>query len=564
MTVMSGRVLSVEQVRAGVDVLEAADAGDSLIVGRDAIDLATSGGSLVLPSGSVVGFAAVDYDSDVVTLTEPLPESLAVDDRLILVSPRSYTVAVVELAGGGEVVPVRVPHTMQQALPVGVRDVLAAPEVVEVVTREDGSFWVRDVLNRPALEVWGDPDGNAAEMRETGLSFYTLGPNGRYEATRLGSGQDRLGMFNAEGQIVGGVTADGRVVGQSGAIAGDLSVGGTPLLGRLWDNSPGAPQGWFERFSAGHVVTVPFGTMGPERPSGEGWGYAKVAFTARAGRSYSVRAEQTILTSGTFINSSLRATTDGSEPTISSAKLGDVFIAVPGGGVAAPVFERIFTSATDTEVIVMVANTSFGGAHTVVRATISVSDMGPQGTYGGGTYTTGRETTPPPTVREYTSTWTCSGYGVFDETGQPMTGEPVRQWSWTDGARVHTALGFTAGATAGEHVGQTITDATAGATLIKAEVFLANTSWFGLDSGTAALGKGGFTDVPPTLPNPQATVEAHGWPTGAGQWVQVPVSWFSDTNRVVTLGDADGGVMGGWFMGPGDDFPPQVRLTYSR
>ena len=143
-----------------------------------------------------------------------------------------------------------------------------------------------------------------------------------------------------------------------------------------------------------------------------------------------------------------------------------------------------------------------------------------------------------------------------------MAGEPVRQWSWTDGSRVSTALAFDGAAVSGEHVGQTMTDATNGATLIKAEVFLANTSWFGLDSGTAALGKGGYASLPPTLPNPQATVEAHGWPTGAGQWVQVPTSWFSDTNRVVTLGDADGGVMGGWFMGPGDDFPPQVRLTY--
>lgn len=573
MTVMSGRVLSVEQVRAGVDVLEAADAGDSLIVGRDAIDLATSGGSLVLPSGALIGFTAVDYDSDVVTLTDPLPESLAVDDRLILEPRRSYTVAVVELAGGGEVVPVRVPHTMQQALPVGVRDVLAAPEVVDVETREDGSFWVRDVLNRPALEVWGDPDGNAAEMRETGLSFYTLGPNGRYEATRLGSGEDRLGVFNAEGQIVGGVTADGRVVGQSGAIAGDFSVGGTPLLGRLWDNSPGAPAGWLERLSAGAVARRKFGEVMPSPttsfPTGEEWGYAKLGVTARAGRTYRVTVIMQVqpVAAGGAARTRVRYTTDGSEPTISSPRL--TWVTTHSPYAASTLMTTTLVGSTaftvDTDLRLMCSVQGLGGLEPrVTEAEFIVEDVGPQGTYGGGTYTTGRETTPPPTVREYTSTWTCSGYGVFDETGQPMVGEPVRQWSWTDGARVHTALSFTAGATTGEHVGQTIDDATAGATLIKAEVFLANTSWFGLDSGTAALGKGGFTDVPPTLPNPQATVEAHDWPTGAGRWVEVPTSWFSDTNRVVTLGDADGGVMGGWFMGPGDDFPPQARLTYTR
>ena len=304
-------------------------------------------------------------------------------------------------------------------------------------------------------------------------------------------------------------------------------------------------------------------------PAGEEWGYSKLGVTARAGRTYQVTIVMQVQPAAAVgaARTRIRYTTDGSEPTITSPQLTWVTTHSPYAGNTLMTTTLIGSTAftVDTDLRLMCSVQGLGGLEPrVYEAEFIVEDIGPQGTYGGGTYTTGRETTPPPTVREYTSTWTCSGYGVFDETGQPMVGEPVRQWSWTDGDRVHTALSFTAGATTGEHVGQTIDDATAGATLIKAEVFLANTSWLGLDSGTAALGKGGFTDVPPTLPNPQATVEAHDWPTGAGRWVQVPTDWFSDTNRVVTLGDADGGVMGGWFMGPDDDFPPQVRLTYTR
>ena len=213
--------------------------------------------------------------------------------------------------------------------------------------------------------------------------------------------------------------------------------------------------------------------------------------------------------------------------------------------------------------IVMVTTTSYFEDHLVNSAQFTVEDKGPQGTYGGGTYTTGRETTPPPTVREYTSTWTATGFRVYDETTQPVTGatEP-RQYGDPTGRRDYTAILFDGAATHGSHAGETMTSATTGATITKAEVFLANTSWGGGDSGYIALGKGSLTALPPTLA-PQATVQPS-VPTGAGVWVEVPTYWFSDTNRVVTLGDVDGGVQGGWFMGPADQMPPQVRLTYTK
>ena len=456
--------------------------------------------------------------------------------------------------------PARVPHGLQPSMPVGVR--ADGGEVVDVEQREDGRFWLREVHDQPPHEVWGDPDGSAAEMRPSGLSFYTVGPSGRYEATRLGSGEDRLGVFNADGEVVGGVTADGSLVGQSGVISGDLSVGGVPLMGRLWDNSVGAPTGWLERLAAGLVVNASFPDGAPERPPAELWGYAKIGFTARAGRAYKIRAEQQFqpITSGSVFVRMLYST-DGSEPTVDTAQqIGEAVRSAAGDTVAV---ERLFMSPVDAPVIVLVVNSSTTQVHRVLRAVVTVEDLGPQGSYGGGTYTTGRETTPPPTVREYTSTWTATGFRVYDETTQPVTGatEP-RQYGDPGGRRDYTAILFDGAATHGSHAGDTMTSATTGATITKAEVFLANTSWGGGDSGHIALGKGSLAALPPTLA-PQATVQPS-VPTGAGVWIEVPTSWFSDTNRVVTLGDVDGGVQGGWFMGPADQMPPQVRLTYTR
>lgn len=565
---MHGKVAAVTTRTLGAEIV--ADSAGALVQVADASIFDETGGTLTL-DGVTLAYVAADADSEVNTVTLAQPASVVDGDFLEAVPSLSVTTCRV-IVGDDDEVEAVVPHDLKAALVDGVRDDPADAETV-ALTREGSQLVVSDVVGRPKLEVWGDPLGTAAEMSDSGLSFYTLGPNGRYEATRLGSGRDRLGVFNAEGQIVGGVTADGRVVGQSGAIAGDLSVGGTPLLGRLWGNSPGATSGWLERMTAGAVARRKFGNVKPSSsthfPAGEEWGYAKLGATARAGRTYRVVVSMQVQprATGGAARTRVRYTTDGTEPTISSPMLTWATTHSPYAANTLMTTVLVGTTAftVDTDLRVMCTVEGLGGLEPrVAEAEFTVEDIGPQGTYGGGTYTTGREATPPRTVREYASTWTCSGYRVYDETGQPMAGEPVRQWSWTDGARVHTVLGFTAGATAGEHVGQTITDATVGATLIKAEIFLANTSWFGLDSGTAALGKGGYASLPLTLPNPQATVEAHNWPTGAGQWVQVPTSWFSDTNRVVTLGDADGGVMGGWFMGPGDDFPPQVRLTYTR
>ena len=561
---MSGRVLSVETVTAGADVLEPAPVGATSVVLVDAVDLDEAGGEVVLPSGQVVAYTSVDLDGDVVTFAEPLPVALEASDRLSVTPVSSFTRAVVELSDGGEVVPVRVPHGLQPSMPVGVRT--DGGEVVDVEQREDGRFWLREVHDQPPHEVWGDPDGSAAEMRPSGLSFYTVGPSGRYEATRLGSGEDRLGVFNAAGEVVGGVTADGSLVGQSGVISGDLSVGGVPLMGRLWDNSPGAPTGWLERFAAGRVVVAEFPDSGPTRPASEWWGFAKVAFLARAGRSYSIQVTERIFTVGsTVVGTDLLHEVGGVEPTISSPPIGNWApnSAPVAGDVAAPSFGRDYVAATDTLVTVMVVNRSIGGAHAVIRGVIEVQDLGPQGSYGGGTYTTGREATPPPTVREHTTTWTATGFRVYDETTQPVTGatEP-RQYGDPTGRRDYTAILFDGAATHGSHAGDTMTSATTGATITKAEVFLANTSWGGGDSGYIALGKGSLTALPPTLA-PQATVQPS-VPTGAGVWIEVPTSWFSDTNRVVTLGDVDGGVQGGWFMGPADQMPPQARLTYTR
>ena len=562
---MTGVVLSVDVKSAGVDVRADAAIGDVTVLGVDSINLPRGGGALQLPSGAVVAYVAADHEEDAVTLAGPLTEALLEGDRLLLLPIRSATQAAVQMDDGGAPVPVGVPHTMKASMPVGVRQ---AGEHVTVEVRDDGQFWLVDVDDRPKFLSFGNPDGVATELSDEAVRFYTVGPEGRYVATKLGSGDDRLAVGNAEGQIVAGISADGGVVAQSGVIAGDLSVGGVPLLGRLWDNSPGMPVGWLERFAAGDVATASFGEEGGPYATGTEMGYVKVGFTARAGRSYRMAftAQAFPGTTDSAVRSRLRYTVGGVEPTVTSTLLSEDTsgTAYTGGARMTCSTAARLTVPVDTTVIVMYTFEGLGGATPrVVSGVFEVQDLGPQGTYSGGTYTTGRESTPPKTVREYVSTWTATGWAVYDESEQPAASAmQPRQYGDPDGRRDYAAIAFDGGATSGAHVGDTITTAKTGATLTKAEIFLANTSWGGGNDGVIDLGKGSAATLPLTLA-PTPTVQPR-VPTGAGVWIEVPVSWFSGANRVVTLGNVAGGTTGGWFMGHEDEFPPQARLTYTR
>lgn len=561
---MRGQLVSVTRAPAGVEVLSAVAAGALTVPVLSALDVDEDGGALLLlPDGSTVAVASADHEAATVTLADPLPVPLGEGDWLTV--PGALEVVATVSVDGEPIEGITVPHKLRALLPDRFEQLGDGVTVLFDVDSA-GGLSLTDVLDSPPIEVWGDPDGAAAEMSNDGLSFYMMGPNGRWEATRLGSGRDRLGVFNAEGQAVAGVSADGGLVGQSGVIAGDLSVGGVPLLGRLWDNSPGRSQGWLERFSAGDVATTPFtASRGPFTTATE-MGYCKVGFTARAGRSYRVGFTAQVFSglAGAAVRSRLRYTTGGTEPTVTSTLLSED----TSGAAYSPTTRMTcqtqarLTVPVDTTIVVMYSVEGLGGATPQVGGGIfEIQDMGPQGTYGGGTYTTGREATPPATVREYASTWNATDFRVYDESGQPVPDatEP-RQYGVPAGRRDYTAILFDGAATYGSHAGETVTSATTGATITKAEVFLANTSWGGLDSGRIALGKGSLAALPPTLA-PQATVHPS-VPTGAGAWIEVPASWFSDTNRVVTLGDVDGGIGGGWFMGPDDEFPPQARLTF--
>lgn len=553
-----GQVRDVTAYNVGADVAADVAAGATVVPVFDTLDLPVGVGELRLPDGSVVTASGITDDS--ITLAAPLPVALAEMDRVEVPAALEH-VATVDVDGRS--MTARVQHTLVASLRSGVR-VDEDAETVRI-ERSGTTFLVVEVLNRDRVDTWGDPDGVATQLSSRGAEFFTLGPSGRYRATSLGSGEDRLGVFNAEGQIIGGVTAEGEIVGQYGTIAGDLAVGGVPLMGRLWDNSPGAPQGWMERFAAGDVASVTFYDNSGPHPTATEMGYVKIGFTARAGRSYWVEFTAQIFSgkAGSAIRSRLRYVTGSAEPTVTSTLLSEDTSPAAYGSLTRMTCttkgHMVFTE--DTLVKVMYSFEGLGDAvPEITEGVFEVFDRGPQGNYSGGTYTTGREATPPPTVREYVSTWATSGFRVYDETGQPTGGDQIHQWSWTDGDRVYSAVAFDGAAMSGAHAGETVTTATAGATISRAEVFLANVSWLGGDSGTAALGKGGAPSLPATLA-PQASVFPK-MPVGAGLWVDVPPSWFSDTNRVVTLGDVDGGVTGGYFMGDADEFPPLVRLTY--
>lgn len=179
MEYMVGSIASVDDVPAGDDVRDAHTAGELQLRLRDAADFAETGGQVDV-AGTVLEYSAADLATDVLTLTAPLPQDVA-EDTPAWVHPRSPSrVAVVTTPGGVEPLLARVPQSLLDQVPTGLRSRASAETVtVDVV---DGQWQVRDVVGAESRAVdpslVADLDAALATAREwisdTGATLETL------------------------------------------------------------------------------------------------------------------------------------------------------------------------------------------------------------------------------------------------------------------------------------------------------------------------------------------------------------------------------------------------------
>lgn len=186
----TGRVLSVEEQLPGSTLSATALAGDEALSVASTEDFAEGGGTLQVRSGSTVQI--IDYGPpDDVALTLPLLtplESAAEEsDEVSLPGAIERYAAVALEDAPDEAILARIPHSLIQKLPAGVRD-LDDLDAVRIREEKPGLWVVEDVLAREFARV-----GIAETDWRNGKGLYLVGgdPQG-------GEGLFGVGVISAE------------------------------------------------------------------------------------------------------------------------------------------------------------------------------------------------------------------------------------------------------------------------------------------------------------------------------------------------------------------------------
>jgi hypothetical protein len=159
-----GRVVGVEDVSIGSSVVIAASATDTELEVEDSLWYPQDGGTLQVTLAADGSVFTIDYDSvddatDIITLSDPLPSNVAVDDLVVVYPPAYERLATIELEGAdGVPVAALVPHALRLQIFPGVRGEVESAETVIVHEDEPGSFVITDVLGeQPSIATGDDP-----------------------------------------------------------------------------------------------------------------------------------------------------------------------------------------------------------------------------------------------------------------------------------------------------------------------------------------------------------------------------------------------------------------------
>lgn len=533
---MQGKLVAVTTSAVGSEVVEVLPGG---VVVFDAASFEESGGA-VLVGGVERPYVAADPEVDALTMVDTA--GISPGDFLAIVPPRQITEAIVRVDDlGQEPVVAIVPRTPNISLADGVRD---NPENQETVLLQwqGSTLVVEDVV---------------------GVAPTVTAP---------------VGVMGADG-TQSGLSGDGYYTGVRASLSQGIDLRGSSLLGQLGGE---VVPGWLDLLPRGLVpggsksTTLAAGTKSADFESM----YLKVAVTLNAGRRYRIRGRlrAQILSADGVLRTRLRMSqgavdpTTASEPPLDITTTGKVFTA----NIQMDSFvEDIFTPEVSGQYRFGLTYQGLNGSASAGRyGRIYVEDIGPA------TIEVGGEEDGTTRVL-YQSTWRATASRMYDISGATMPGRDgdvaVFYWNGDPLEYQNSAWIYGGGADTADNateLGKAMPTALTGATIHKAEVYVRNKTWLSGNEGRIVLSSLGGNTLPSTK-----TIDSTLWggvlSAGAGAWIEVPASWFTNgANTGVCLGDKDGRALdgtgvqvpldSGTFHGIDDADPPLARLTYSR
>jgi hypothetical protein len=300
---ISGLVVAVSQVPVGTQTAAAAAINDVVLLLDDTIDMVPTGGQVTI-DGVVTDYASADDDASTITLAAPLAAALAEGAEVLVHPLRVEMTALTLIDGHSDPIPATVPHNLQDALPVGIREE-EARETVRLT--RDGQFsWA--VYDIPGLPLLRDanyldpatlPDGvfnhltaeslsardilaeaiNATDMTAVTMTGATVQSEAAAErGLKLGRVGETVGLFayTASGALfLKAVPDEGMAV-----VAGEVKARSLTVS----SDDPAVPArtslGGLTEIATGGTVRLTAGTTAPASAPTVTTGYDSLQFTA--------------------------------------------------------------------------------------------------------------------------------------------------------------------------------------------------------------------------------------------------------------------------------------------
>ena len=404
--------------------------------------------------------------------------------------------------------------------------------------------------------VAGDPNGDHAQLDQTGLYFVTADtidgvPN---EVARFGRNS---GGANDSGVQTWNIDSDGVASFSALSLDSFPVVNGTALDNHLADNAAQGISVWYGDGNKATGIALEFGL-------------AEVYLKAKAGRNY-------LASFGAGLSSTvndgeyairLRWTTDGTRPTSSSPILAERFQTHRVGGRWQDwEFRQLFQrDSSDADVHILLTLTRGTGQSTgTVSAPgtppfIVVQDAGPYRVASGTSANDGSGASSPVPQQLYTLTQNASWSVTFKGSGA------VRS-DTTDCVQGTDPSGFNGDGKA--MIGfPDLTSTLSGATVRKLWVFLYANHWYYTSGGTAIIGTHSQTSAPASFSGTTNRLQSASWARNAGRWVDLTAyasEFIAGTSRGIVLGPSGSSneLYYGRFGGASDaTHPPQIYVEY--
>lgn len=415
-------------------------------------------------------------------------------------------------------------------------------------TASVGTVWLDNAIIRPIMA--NGSSGARAELSPLGLTLFDdIGE----EAVSLMTGRPNYLTLATDGTPVATIDQDGNAGFQNLAVA-DLTVGGDPLTTLL------------NTFPRG-IIAIDYQASGVTTSGATEMGFVELAFTAEADRMYRVvfDAYADPELAGGELAVILRDGGTGA-PLISSAQINSGIYPMTGSGPTRVHLEdvrhgaawgpgdhrllisfRVQGGPTGQSVRLYGAEATFGFFY--------VEDVGPRQPETGG-YNSGGASTPP-SLKKYTRTYSATWSGSYASRGSynSFYGNKMMcgYYSSTNGVQA-SLVGFSSA----------LSSDLAGATILKAEVYLYFDHWAANAGGKAVIKAHKHSSRPSSFSS-DSEAKTVSWARNEGKWVDITSVFDSTAWRGIALDpNSTSSTYYGRARGVGQSSPPRLRVTYTK